>query len=159
MLVTELPYTAASRNCDVPPTKSMWPLVRTTRCTGRPSSATAAPNACHCDGTISESMTVRLSSSTTTPALAWPMPPGRCSQAYTPGASGSSGISGPPSPDGPDRDRPGDGQPPTDLVVPSSSSAVPAVIAGIVEVAQFAGLMRERQAQRQLTVWSRTCQR
>src|SRR5438034_533359 len=71
----------------------MWPFVNTTRCTGRASWSRAAPNSCHCEGTISVSTTVRPSSSTITPALVWPTPPGSCSQAYTPWASCSSTFS------------------------------------------------------------------
>src|SRR3954452_16282291 len=81
------PMTDAIGKARVPPTWSTWAWVRMSRRTGRPSLATAAANGSHCDRTMRVSMTVRPSSSATTPALLTPDSPPGCSQTHTPSAS------------------------------------------------------------------------
>src|SRR5438093_91182 len=68
----------------------MWAWVSTSRWTGEPSSATAAAKGSHWERTMRQSITVRPSSSATTPALLTPRPPPGCTQDQIPSPSFSS---------------------------------------------------------------------
>src|SRR5215475_9340660 len=68
----------------------MCPWVRTQRRTGISSACTASANGAHCERTIKVSITVRPSSSTTTPAFATPVSPPGSNQTNTPSASSCS---------------------------------------------------------------------